>query len=241
MKTKEIALLPNGHTTPQVFVTALPSIDDLYQEIAIGEDTANTLNVLLDKPPAQSWVKQHPFVKKEIAVEGGAKIKVGIDYLPIGRVEWLLKRVFKRFRIEILREGTSFNGVYVVVRIHSWHPISQTWEFHDGMGAQQLQTAAGKSAADLGNIINGALNMAFPIAKSLAIKDACDHFGRLFGSDLNRNETAALPDIPRLTREESRIVNMIQVCTSKDQLEALKDHVTPNVEPYYTEKYDSFV
>jgi len=30
--------------------------------------------------------------------------------------------------------------------------------------------------------------MALPIAKSKAIKDACDHFGRLFGSDLNHKE-----------------------------------------------------
>jgi len=28
--------------------------------------------------------------------------------------------------------------------------------------------------------------MALPIAKTIAIKDACDHFGKLFGSDLNR-------------------------------------------------------
>jgi hypothetical protein len=30
--------------------------------------------------------------------------------------------------------------------------------------------------------------MAFPIAKTVAIKDACDHFGKLFGSDLNRKD-----------------------------------------------------
>ena len=30
--------------------------------------------------------------------------------------------------------------------------------------------------------------MAFPMAKTIAIKDACDHFGKLFGSDLNRKD-----------------------------------------------------
>ena len=30
--------------------------------------------------------------------------------------------------------------------------------------------------------------MAFPVAKTIAIKDAVDHFGKLFGSDLNRKE-----------------------------------------------------
>jgi hypothetical protein len=51
-----------------------------------------------------------------------------------------------------------------------------------------LQTKKGASPADLANINNGALSMAFPIAKTVAIKDACDHFGKLFGSDLNRKD-----------------------------------------------------
>jgi hypothetical protein len=31
--------------------------------------------------------------------------------------------------------------------------------------------------------------MAYPAAKTVAIKDACDHFGKLFGCDLNRKDT----------------------------------------------------
>jgi hypothetical protein len=30
--------------------------------------------------------------------------------------------------------------------------------------------------------------MAFPIAKTIAIKDACDMFGSLFGANLNRKD-----------------------------------------------------
>jgi hypothetical protein len=30
--------------------------------------------------------------------------------------------------------------------------------------------------------------MAYPVAKTIAIKDAADHFGKLFGSDLNRKD-----------------------------------------------------
>ena len=33
--------------------------------------------------------------------------------------------------------------------------------------------------------------MAFPLAKTVAIKDACDHFGDLFGANLNRRDTIA--------------------------------------------------
>jgi hypothetical protein len=62
-------------------------------------------------------------------------------------------------------------------------------KYHDGIGAMHLQVKSGSSPADLQNINNGALSMAFPIAKTLAIKDACDHFGKLFGADLNRKDT----------------------------------------------------
>ena len=155
----------------------LPKINDIYSDkIAVQKN--DVFVTLLNQPPKDEWIKVHPFIK-------------GYKYLPIERVEYLLKTIFKQYRIEILREGTSFNGVYVVVRIHYLHPITGLWEFHDGIGACQLQTKSGSSPADLGNINNGALSMAMPIAKTLAIKDCCDAFGNLFGASLNRKEEIA--------------------------------------------------
>jgi len=151
----------------------LPKIKDIYEVANIQAQDA--LMVLMNQPPMPEWVKDHPFIKN-------------YKYLPIERVEYLLKSIFKAYRIEITGQGQSFNGVWVTVRIHYLHPITATWEFHDGIGATELQTAKGTSPADLQNINNGALGMAFPIAKTRAIKDACDHFGKLFGSDLNRKD-----------------------------------------------------
>jgi len=156
-------------------MSKLPAIKDLYsnKEIALKNDE---FTVLMNQDPAKEWIKVHPFIK-------------GYNYIPIERIEFLLKTIFKKYRIEILREGTSFNGVYVVVRVHYLHPVTNEMEFHDGIGAIELQTKKGTSPADLSNINNGALGMAYPIAKSRAVKDACDHFGKLFGSDLNRKDT----------------------------------------------------
>ena len=155
-------------------MSKLPSIKDLYssKEIAVKNDQ---YTALMNQPPASEWVKEHPFIK-------------GYKYLPIERVEYLLKSIFKKYSIEILREGTSFNGVYVVVRVHYLHPISNEMDFHDGIGAVELQTKKGTSPSDLSNINNGALGMAFPVAKSRAVKDAADHLGKIFGSDLNRKD-----------------------------------------------------
>lgn len=152
----------------------LPKIKDLYSDLQVAQKN-DAFVALMNQPPKMEWIKTHPFIK-------------GYKYLPIERIEFLLKTIFKRYRIEITGQGQSFNGVWVTVRVHYLHPITGEWDFHDGIGASQLQTAKGTSPADLGNINNGALSMAFPMAKTIAIKDACDHFGNLFGADLNRKD-----------------------------------------------------
>lgn len=152
----------------------LPKINDLYSD-KLTTQRNDAFVTLMNQKPKEEWVKVHPFIK-------------GYKYLPIERIEYLLKTIFKRYRIEITGQGQSFNGVWVTVRVHYLHPITGEWDFHDGIGASQLQTAKGTSPADLNNINNGALSMAFPMAKTIAIKDACDHFGNLFGADLNRKD-----------------------------------------------------
>lgn len=161
----------------------MPTVVDLFNQ-GDSLDVAykgEALNALLSNQPNPKWVKEHPFVK-------------GYKYLPIDKVEYLLRRIFKRYRIEILNESVAFNGVVVRVRVHYFNPVFAEWDFHDGIGAVQLQTKKDTSPADLININNGAISMAFPIAKTMAIKDACDHFGELFGCNLNRKDT--LPFIP---------------------------------------------
>ncbi|MFK7947831.1 MAG: hypothetical protein AB8G11_09585 [Saprospiraceae bacterium] len=167
----------------------LPILKDLVNDIALYEKS-DELNFLLNQEPPKKWVKEHPYVR-------------GHKYVPIDKVEYLMRKIFKKYRIEILREGTSFNGVFVCVRVHYLNPVSNDWDFHDGIGAIHLQVKKGSSPSDLANINNGALSMAFPLAKTLAIKDACDMFGKLFGSDLNRRDTlAASMDAKSKTNEE---------------------------------------
>jgi hypothetical protein len=155
--------------------TKLPTIADLTQDIEVAYKN-DQLNLLLNTPPPAKWVKEHPFIR-------------GYKYLPIDKVEYLLTRIFKTYEVQITGQGTAFNGVWVTVRIKVINPTNgQTMQF-DGIGAAQLQTKKDTSPADLQNINNGALSMAFPIAKTLAVKDAADHIGKLFGSDLNRKDT----------------------------------------------------
>ena len=101
--------------------------------------------------------------------------------MPIERVEYLLKTIFKRYRIEITGQGTAFNGVWVTVRVHYVHPVTGEWEYHDGIGASQIQTKKGvwwidmkmdekKVGADLDSVNSKTDNEAGAIKKDTAGK-----------------------------------------------------------------------
>lgn len=152
----------------------LPTLADLTQDIELAYKN-DQLNLLLNQPPPAKWVKEHPFIR-------------GYKYLPIDKVEYLLTRIFKTYQIQITGQGTAFNGVWVTVRLIVRNPTNGELMQFDGIGAAQLQTKKDTSPADLQNINNGALSMAFPIAKTIAVKDAADHIGKLFGADLNRKD-----------------------------------------------------
>jgi hypothetical protein len=167
---------PNLKNLPKVKEKAkLPTIQDLFGDTIKLAGRSEALNAILATPPPDKWIKEHPYIK-------------GHKYLPIDKVEHLLRKIFKKYRIEITGQGTAFNGVWVTVRVYYLNPVTGEMEYHDGIGACQLQTAKGTSPADLANINNGAISMAFPIAKSLAIKDACDLLGAIFGANLNRKD-----------------------------------------------------
>jgi hypothetical protein len=99
--------------------------------------------------------------------------------------------------------------------------------FHDGVGAQELQTTKGTGNLnmDMSNVNKGAVMMALPIAKSIAIKDACDHFGDLFGANLNRKDIVQFTGDTELLSAES-------IHTSKEKERVIK-HIE-NANTLYT-------
>lgn len=153
------------------------TITSLFKQLDLDVVPLEQLNVILSTPPPATWVKQHPFIK-------------GYNYLPIDKVEYLLRRCFKKYQIEVIKTAQLFNAIEVTVRVHYLNPATNEMMYHDGVGAQELQTTKGSGNLnmDMSNVNKGAVTMALPIAKSIAIKDACDHFGDLFGANLNRKD-----------------------------------------------------
>lgn len=171
----------------------LPTIQELFSDNLEIASKQEGLNAILAHEPKKEWVKEHPYISGHL-------------YLPIDKVEYMLRAIFKVYRIEITGQGTAFNGVWVTVRVHYLSPATGQMEFHDGIGAMQLQTKKGSSPADLANINSGAISMAFPIAKSLAIKDACDMLGNVFGANLNRRDVAQFkPDMKIIKSNKEKL------------------------------------
>lgn len=208
----------------------LPSIQELFDNpaLAVKQDA---LNHYLNQPPPASWIKKHPFI-------------ANYKYVPIDKVEFLLRMFFKRYKIEVISHGLVFNAVQCHVRVHYVDPVTQEWLFHDGVGAEELQTQSGTGTLkmDMSNVNKGAVKMALPISKTIAIKDACDHFGNIFGANLGRKDTLSfgvdekLKDVAR-TREEERLAKLIERAKDKTTLEALKAHLTESLTEQYNSKW----
>lgn len=208
---------------------SLPTREEI---IADGDLTtaekSNNLMVLMNQEPIEQWVKDHPFIKME--VDGK---RVPYRYLPIARIEFLLRRIFVNYKIEVLKTGLLLNSVECTVRVHYLHPITNEWLFHDGVGCQELQTAkdTGALKLDMSNINKSAVQMALPIAKSIAIKDACDHFGKFFGGDLNRKDAINYDNflVPSKgmegvneSKEKIRLLKYLAECPNPTELESCK-------------------
>jgi hypothetical protein len=155
-------------------IKVVPKLEELHFDVVKAFEN-DQLNSLLNAPCPPNWVRQNKYANNT-------------NYLPIGRVEDMLTRIFQEWKVEVLAEGQMFNSVYVKVRLHYKNPLNGDWKFHDGLGAVGIQTDAGAKASDLNSIKQTAVMMALPAAKSYAIKDAAEHLGTLFGRDLNRKD-----------------------------------------------------
>lgn len=166
----------------------LPALPDLVgDEVEVFKN--DQLNLLLNQEPPNNWIKKHPYVRVEVDLGNGNKVKENLPYITIQRVETLLTAIFQEWKVEVIDSGQLFNSVYVHVRLHYKSPLDGSWKFHDGLGAVGVQTDKGEAASNLNAIKQEAVMKALPAAKSYAIKDAAEHLGKLFGRDLNRNDS----------------------------------------------------
>jgi hypothetical protein len=163
-------------TTPVIQKHELPKIADLYKEDMLsGAAKDNALLLLVNCEPPSTWIQEHPVAKT--------------PYIPIGKIEFLLTKIFGKWWVEIKDTKLIANSVAVTVRLFYTNPINGETEWQDGIGAQPLQTDKGFGATDFNAIKSAAVSMALPSAESYAIKDAAEKIGKIFGKDIARKGT----------------------------------------------------
>ena len=187
----------------------VPTIQDLVDPDKLHKH--DQLKTLLNQNPPKQWIKTNKYANNS-------------EYLSIEKIEYLMDKIFQEWKVEVLEYRTLFNSISVSIRLHYVNPLTGQWMYHDGVGAKELQTiaASGPLKQDFSNINKGAVEMALPIAKTAAIKDAADHLGKLFGRDLNRKDTLEYKQTYQ--RPEDSIVKAIQSATTESQLRQLKDY-----------------
>jgi hypothetical protein len=210
----------------EVYQRKLPSLNDIYADVD-GTTKNTALAVILNAEPPQNWIKVHPMTK--------------FKYIPIERVEYLLTRIFGRWKVEIKESGILANSVQVIIRLHYIDPVTGEWDWQDGIGASPLQTNAGAGAIDFNQIKNAAVQMASPAAESYAIKDAAEKLGKIFGKDLNRKDEINYQDLnennSKRFKELERVQVMIEDAKNVTELENLRKYVTDDTNNQFTLKY----
>jgi len=199
----------------------VPTITELYKdkEMVIKH---TDLAILLNSEPKKEWIATHPNIKAR--------------YIPIGIVEYLLTRIFARWRVEVKDTKIVANSIMVTVRLHYLNPVSGDWDWQDGIGASPLQTDSGAGAIEFNKLKNAAVMMAAPAAESYAIKDAAEKLGKLFGKDLNRKDAMGYDSLNKvnearegkeLTPQHSRWNDAVLSLSNGDTtLEEIKNNFT---------------
>lgn len=186
--------------TPVVKKYQLPKINDIINADLLKLDEINDLNILLNQPPPEKWLRQNPMCPS-------------VKYLPIEFVEFLLTKIFFRWRVEIKKTQLIGNSVTMEIRLHYFNPVLDEWEWQDGVGATPLQTDHGAGAIEFNKIKNNAVMLAAPAAKSYAVKDAAEQIGAIFGKNLNRADKISydsLSENPAFKAKESKLETLFE-------------------------------
>lgn len=199
----------------------LPSIPELIADDKMSvRDKLDIYNQHINAEPNPQWLTVNPNAPR-------------LQYIPIQRVEWLLTKLFKDWRVEMIDTVVIANSVVVTVRLHVLHPITGEWTYNDGIGASPIITNKGASATDFSQVQSMSVMKAAPAAKSFAVKDAAELFGKILGRDLNRAENIAYGDIMQKNIDERKPDDMVSINEINAVIDALKKADIPEDEREY--------
>lgn len=205
----------------------IPKYSDLVTPDQITKDI-NDFQVLLNQEPRNEWLKENKHANNS-------------KYIPIGILEWLMTSIFPGWYMEVIEHKQILNSISAHVRVFFYHPILHEWQHMDGVGASPMQTDQGAKPMDVNAIKNNSVQLALPIAESLAFKDAVEKLGKLFGKDLNRKDAMEYTNIiGRFDKtSDERISKMILNAKTVEDLNKIKPHLKPEHMDSFESIYNS--
>jgi hypothetical protein len=197
--------------------TNLPALSDLLEGNALTVKE-NKLMVILNQPPPDKWLKTHPFV-------------TGHRYLAIEHVEYLLTAIYTKWWVEVLSSKVVANSMVVEVRVFVKNPLTGEIEHQDGIGAAPIQTKKDAGAMDWNQAQTNGVQMAAPMAKTYAIKDAAEEFGKIFGRDVARKNQLSYDkllkkDVDPMVDRFSKLIDSAKTTEDLDELGTDEDFPT---------------
>jgi hypothetical protein len=148
------------------------------QNVVLNSDEAAKIAEFqnaINQQPRSEWIKEHPFIKN-------------YKYLPIERVEFLLRSIFQQWEWKVNDFKVIANAICVHGTLRVKHPVNGEWLSYDGLGAVDIQLSKGSVPTDFNNIVSGAIQKNLPSAETYALKDAAEKLGEIFGASLNRKD-----------------------------------------------------
>ena len=182
----------------------------------IGTDAKINIKIHNIYAPHPNWIAEHPLIK-------------GHKYIPIGIIEDLLDIFYEDWDLKVKSERHAMD-ILVSVKLS----LKKDYNV-----LRKLSGSAGLTIT-----VAQPIESAYQLAKSLAIKDAADHLGALFGRDLNREveEVATPQTATQIAYEKNRatILDRITKSTGVPELENLKPHAQKfNLSSEYEKKLQS--
>ena len=148
-------------------------ITTLTRDLGLAVQVDN-LNTLLNTEPPKAWFKNHK----------------GNDYLPIDRVKNNLITIFQDYDWEIQSVQVIANSITIVGNLFVMNPVTGRTRRLAGIGSWPIQLKAGSAPTDFNCIIQDAIQKNAPAAESLALKNAAQKLGKLFGGGSDEIEFA---------------------------------------------------
>ena len=151
----------------------------MSEQVTIYGDERNrseAFQMMLNKAPARGDVKSQTLAGKEV------------KYMPIGLVEKTLDEMYNGlWQITDIRHTVTLNAIAVELTLQVYHPTAKLWLSRAGVGAIKVQLNKDAQSMDVTQIKADAIQKGLPAAKAMAVKNAAQSLGVVFGRDLNRD------------------------------------------------------